>query len=160
MIKPIQLLYDDRLYTAEISEIYHPIHWMFHVSFDDGYENIFFSDVESGKWIEQDMGFTPLAELVGKKIESYIPKDNIIRKSVNWYHEENGNKNIHFGYYRFVVDGYSTYEIYADNKRYMFTLVKLNNELWQLFKVPGMAGWNYNEEYIEEIPFIIDTLKF
>ncbi len=160
MIKPIQLLYNNRLYMAEISEIYHPIHWMFYVNFDDGYENIFFSDVESGKWVEQDLGFTTLAELVGKKINSYIPKDKITRKSVHWYHEGSGDKNIHFGYCRFVVDGYCTYEIYGGNKRYMFTLVKLNNELWQLFKVPGMAGWNYNEDYIEEIPFIIDTFKF
>jgi len=160
MLKAIQLLYNDRICTAEISEIYHPIHWMFHVNFDDGYENIFFSDVETGKWVEQDMGFTALAELIGRKIESNIPKENLVRKSVNWYNEDAGGKNIHFGYHRFIVDGYSTYEIYAQNKRYMFTLVKLNNELWQLFKVPGMAGWNYNEEYIEEIPFIIDTLKF
>ncbi len=160
MIKPIQLLYNHRIYTVEISEIYHPIHWMFHVSFNDGYENIFFSDVETGKWVEQDLGFTPLAELVGKKIESNIPKDHVTRKSVNWHHEGSGEKNIYFGYHRFIVDGYYTYEIYAENKRYMFTLVKLNSELWQLFKVPGMAGWNYNEDYIEEIPFIIDTLKF
>lgn len=160
MIKPISLLYEERLYTAEISEIFHPMHSMFHVIFDDGYENIFFSDVESGKWVEQDLGLTPLAELVGEKIESHVAKDPVVRKSVNWYHEESGGRSIHFGYHHFVVDGYYTYEIFADNRRYMFTLVKLNNELWQLFKVPGMAGWNYNEDYIEEIPFIIDTLKF
>lgn len=160
MNKPIQILYNDRVYTAEISEIYHPIHWMFHVGFDDGYENIFFSDVETGKWVEQDLGFTQLAEMLGTKIESQIPKDNVIRKSVKWYHEESSGKYIHFGYHRFLVDGYSTYEIYAENKRYMFTLVKLNNDLWQLFKVPGMAGWNYKENYIEEIPFIIDTFNF
>ena len=160
MIKPIQIFFNDRLYTAEISEIYHPIHWMFHVKFDDEYENIFFSDVETGKWVEQDLGFTTLADKVGKEIAKSMPKDNIIRKPLNWYHEESFGKNVSFGYHHFIVDGYSTYEIYSENKRYMFTLVKLNNELWQLFKVPGMAGWNYNEEYIEEIPFIIDTLKF
>jgi hypothetical protein len=160
MVKPILLVYEERLYTAEISEIFHPMHWMFHVHFNDGYENIFFSDVETGKWVEQDLGFTPLAELVGKKIESHIPKDNVVRKSLNWYHEEYGGRSINFGYHLFIVDGFYTYEIFAANKRYMFTLVKVNNELWQLFKVPGMAGWNYNEDYIEEIPFIIDTLEF
>lgn len=160
MVKPILLVYEERLYTAELSEIFHPMHWMFHVLFDDGYENIFFSDVETGKWVEQDLGFTPLAELVGKKIESHVPKDHVVRKSVNWYHEGSGRKNINFGYHFFIVEGYHTYEIFAENRRYMFTLVKVNNELWQLFKIPGMAGWNYNEDYIEEIPFIIDTLKF
>lgn len=160
MNTPIQILIDDRLCTAEISEIYHPIHWMFHISFDDGYENIFFSDVETGNWIEQDLGFTSLAEMLGHKIELQMPKENVIRKTVQWYHEEANGKRIHFGFYRFLVDGFSTYEIYAENKRYMFTLVKLNNDLWQLFKVPGMAGWNYKENYIEEIPFIIDAMMF
>ena len=59
------LEFENQTTKVLIEEIYHPIHQMVHVIFEDGYENIFFTDIETGQWIEQDMGATALAKAVG-----------------------------------------------------------------------------------------------
>jgi hypothetical protein len=76
---------------------------------------------------------------------------------VEWYSENEVDKLLQFGYSRNTSGGYLVYEIFAANRRYMFTLVRLQNHVWQLFKIPG-SGWDYNQEYIQRIPFILEEL--
>ncbi|MBO9561877.1 MAG: hypothetical protein J7621_03850 [Niastella sp.] len=152
----IQLHVDGKTESIILSEMVHPIHCMFHATFEDGYENIFFADVESGEWVEQDVGFTLLAAMIGKKVENLYYFD-WEKKEITWFDEEENGKHIHFGYHADNTAGYRVYEIFAPNRRYMFTLVKLQNHVWQLFKIPG-SGWDYNEIYIQKIPFILDEI--
>lgn len=142
--------------SVTLSEMVHPIHCMFHAVFEDGYENIFFMDVESGGWVEQDVGFTSLAAMIGKRVERLYYFD-WVQKMITWFEDEENGKHIHFGYHADNTAGYLVYEIFAPNRRYMFTLVKLQSHVWQLFKIPG-SGWEYDEEYIQKIPFILDEI--
>jgi len=54
--------------SAKVTAIDHPYQQVYHVLFDDGYENIFFTDVETGNWIEEDLGETALAASFGTKL--------------------------------------------------------------------------------------------
>ncbi len=153
----IHLQVDGHTQAITLSELSHPIHCMFHAVFEDGYENIFFADVESGEWVEQDVGFTSLAAMIGQKIEHLYFFD-WGKKVITWINEpEDDGKYMHFGYHADHTAGYLVYEIFAPNRRYMFTLVKLQNHVWQLFKIPG-SGWEYNQEYVQQIPFILDEI--
>lgn len=152
----LELIIDGAPQTVMLSEMQHPIHSMVHASFEDGYENIFFIDVESGNWVEQDVGFTNLATMVGKKVEHLYYFD-WGKKEITWCEEETNGKYLHFGFHADHTAGYMVYEIFAANRRYMFTLVKLQNHVWQLFKIPG-SGWDYDEAYIQKIPFILDEI--
>jgi hypothetical protein len=153
----VKLNVDGESQQVKLKEIVHPIHSMFLVSFEDGYENIFFVDVESGKWVEQDMGFTNLATLIGKKINHFYHLDTM-KKTVTWCQERDDFDNlIEFGYHQDTSGGYLVYEIFAPNRRYMFTLVRLHNHVWQLFKIPG-SGWDYDQNYVQKVPFILDDM--
>lgn len=153
----IHLQVDGHTQAVTLNEVVHPIHCMFHAVFDDGYENIFFADVESGEWVEQDVGFTSLAAMIGKKIEHLYFFD-WGKKEIKWFdEEEDDGKHLHFGYHADHTAGYLVYEIFAPNRRYMFTLVKLQSHVWQLFKIPG-SGWDYNQDYVQQIPFILDEI--
>ncbi|WP_315822241.1 hypothetical protein [Paraflavitalea speifideaquila] len=113
-------------------------------------------DVEYGQWVEQDMGFTVLADMIGKKIDQLYYFD-WCKKMLTWFEEPENDKHIRFGYHADHTAGYLVYEIFAPNRRYMFTLVKLQSHVWQLFKIPG-SGWAYDQEYVQKIPFILDEI--
>jgi hypothetical protein len=153
----VKLTVDGESQLVTLSEMVHPIHCMFHVLFEDGYENIFFTDVEESLWVEQDLGFTARAQQVGKKIGK-LYHFNWVNKPINWYTKtDDFGKELRFGYSRDTSGGYLVYEIFAPNRRYMFTLVRLKSHIWQLFKIPG-SGWDYSEEYVNKVPFILEEL--
>ena len=152
----IKLNVDGQTQSVTLSEMVHPIHCMFHAAFEDGYENIFFADVESGEWVEQDVGFTSLAAMIGDRIEHLYYFD-WGKKDITWFEEEDHGSHIYFGYHADNTAGYRVYEMFAPNRRYMFTLVKLQSHVWQLFKIPA-SGWDYDEAYVQKIPFILDEI--
>ena len=158
MVHTMELRVEGKNQLVTLSEIVHPVHCMFHAELEDGYENIFFADVETGWWVEQDLGYTYLADQIGEAVQGLNHHFHSVRKYLNWYNNYHHNKHICFGYFRDESDGYQLYEIFAANRRYMFTLVKLNTDVWQLFKLPG-SGWDYDDEYIQEIPFILDACQ-
>jgi len=140
-----------------IEEIYSPIHQMVHVIFEDGYENIFFSDIETREWIEQDLGVTNLAKAVGMLVSGSRTEKLPPQKMV-WYHENNAAKPIHFGYLKYNNCGNTFYAIFASNKRYMFTLFRSNN-LWKVLSHTNLHSWNFDLDYFQEVPFILDMYK-
>src|SRR4051794_34439072 len=75
-----------------VEEIYHPIHQMVHVIFEDGYENIFFADIETGGWIEQELGATSLAQAVGILVKGEQKEMTRSTMQLSWYHENDGSK--------------------------------------------------------------------
>lgn len=154
-MRQIKIVTDHAEQIVLVEQIHHPIHFMVHAVFNDGYENIFFTDVETGQWIESDLGFTELAETLGKGAETFI-KVNLQPKTLLWHTSSEENM---FAYHKFEADGYPTYEIYGMNRRYLFTLVKLkSNDLWQVFKVPGQAKCRYNEDLPGQLCYILDNL--
>jgi hypothetical protein len=153
----IEIKIDGQEKIATASEILHPVHRMFLVTLEDGYSNIFFTDVESGKWIEQDLGFTSLAEAIGSVLPNTNDKRTASRKKLSWHHEYTPNTKMHFGFHHYMIKGYRIYEIYSANRRYMFTLVKLDIGLWQLFRIPNVFEWEYDQGAVEEIAFCIDN---
>lgn len=154
----MELYLEGERHLVTLSEITHPVHCMVHAEFENGYENIFFADVETGDWVEQDLGFTRLASMIGDHLQNSYTGYHIARKELVWHHGFCNDQLIEFGYHRELTAGYPVYEIFATNRRYMFTLVKLKNDQWQLFKIPG-CGWDYKESYIHEIPFILGACQ-
>jgi hypothetical protein len=160
MNTPVYLEFENQTSKVIIKEIYHPIHQMIHVIFEDGYENIFFTDIQTGDWIEQDLGNTSLAQAVGMLVESNHKGKGIEHSTLQlvWYYENNGCKPIHFGYIKYQSAGNTFYAIFASNKRYIFTLVR-NKQLWRVMSHTNLHSWNFNLDYFQEIPFILDEYQ-
>jgi hypothetical protein len=131
---------------------------MVHVIFEDGYENIFFTDIETGEWIEQDLGITSLAKAIGILMESKEKEPFHSMVQLKWYHENSGYKPIHFGYIKYKSAGNIFYAIFAANKRYMFTLFR-KNQLWKAMSHINLHSWNFDPDYFQEVPFILDTFQ-
>lgn len=153
MIKNIYVNIDNEYFQIEISEMEHPVQTMFHVAFDNGYENIFFKSVDNGDWVEQDMGCTSTALIIGNIIEQNYPLE-YCNKPLICIEAKSNYGNLNFFYYKFKSNGFSLFEIYALNKRYMFSVVLFNNNKWEMHKMPG-SYWNYPDYFAEIIPEII-----
>lgn len=158
MNSTVYLEFENHTCKATVEEICHPIHHMVHVTFEDDYENIFFSDIETGEWVEQDLGFTSLAKAVGNLVTKGNNENIYPIQKLTWYYENTGLKPIEFGYIKYQSAGHLFYEIFAPNKRYMFTLFK-NKQLWKVFSHTNLHSWNFDSEYFQEVPFILDSYK-
>ena len=147
---------DDPLYI-QVTDLQHPIHLMYHVTFPDGYQNIFFSDAETGEWIEEDLGKTQLAKEIGACLKPDGKSDKILRK-LCWIREQNNDSLnfLNFGFYQFHLSQYDAFEIYGPNRRYQYTIVKISEELWQVFELTGQSSCNYNKLTLELLPEILD----
>src|SRR5689334_21642811 len=110
------LVFENKSSKVLIEEIYYPVHQMVHVMFEDGYENIFFTDIETGEWIEQDVGNTSLAKAVGVLAKGKQKEMKHSTIPLNWYHENNGCKPFCFGYVKYQSAGNTFYAIFAASK--------------------------------------------
>ncbi len=144
-------------YSVTLSEIPHSMHCMYLAEFDDEYENIFYSDPRTGKWIEQEIGFSSLADVIREKLERIGGATRLPAKNIIWHHQYDRGKWLHFGYHPSLVDGCLTYEIYASNHRFMFNLVKMPGDDWQVNQIPA-CGWDFNDVYAERILYVIEQL--
>ena len=152
------LEFENQTSKVVIEEIYHPIHQMVHVIFEDGYENIFFTDIETGQWLEQDLGNTSLAQAVGLLVEGNQKEMMHPTIRLTWYHESNGCKPVHFGYIKYKSAGNDFYAIFAANKRYMFTLFR-DKQLWKVMSHTNLHSWNFDLDYFQEVPFILEAYQ-
>ena len=133
----MNIYYNGRNSRVEYLKIYHPVHLMAHVRFPDGYENIFFTDVESGKWTEQDLGFTELARLFGEQYKFKSTGEKSIYKKLVWHFCIHDGKPFHFAYCQYKIFDFSTFEIYSPNRRYLFAMVCVSSTEWKVIKIPG-----------------------
>lgn len=135
---------------AWVTEIPNRKHNMFKVIFKNGYENVFFTDVETGKWIEEDLGFTKLASDIGSQIK-YLTRSPIhVPKLLTWHRQSEENP-IYFGFFNFMKDKYRMYEIYNANKKYMYTLVEMDNEEWQILGNNSAAIKNLDPLFLQQV---------
>lgn len=111
---------------------------LFHVVFADGYENFFFTDVESGQWVEEDLGFTELAAQIGCALKPYCPNPVHVPKLLTWHREAWNGDWIHFGFYDFKKFQYRMFDVFHSNRKYLYTLMELENGEWQVLGHQGL----------------------
>ena len=140
---------------ASFTLIDHPMHLMAKVCFEDGYENIFFTDVETGDWIEQDLGFTSLAKQTGQSLAEYFNYQCDEYKPLQWFNS--GGSNYVFGYHKYMSGEFTVFEIYHQNLRYMFSAIQCKDGLWQVIMFNGDLSWNFPPCYKDEIPYLVDV---
>jgi len=156
MKNKIRVNHENELMEGEITELSHHLHIMYHIAFSNGYENIFFTDAESGEWVEEDLGFTSLAASVGETLTLFSETREKRRVEIKWYHENVNDQPIHFGYHQYWVVNWSVFEIFAPNKRFLFTLIKIDNTHWQLVYSKEQPGWEMSAGTIHELPQILE----
>jgi hypothetical protein len=136
---------------AWITEIPHRHHAMYKVEFESGYENIFFTDVESGGWIEEDLGFTALAIQVGKEIQKLMRNPFHVPKALTWHKQYENNKLVSFGFIHFMKGSHKMYEVYNSNKKYMYTLADMGNDEWQIMGNATLAIHRIDAAFVQRI---------
>ena|ERR1700719_1816379 len=146
----------DEIQSVQITEIFNPVQSMVFIEFENGYGNIFFMDCESGKWVEQDLGFTRLAEIIGNELKYIIKAGVGENRKIKWLKKSINLERFHFGFSKYTSGEEQVYEIFASNKRYMFSLIKKGEDTWQIFKIPGTEGWNYSHRYVRIVPFLLE----
>ncbi|MEO5983964.1 MAG: hypothetical protein ABIP80_00575 [Ferruginibacter sp.] len=154
----IYLQLDNEETFAWVTEISHRNHQMFKVSFKNDYENIFYTDVETGKWVEEDLGFTSLAYEVGKQIKIFLKNPIHVPKLLIWHTQHTADdKHISFGFFNFLKGKHKLYEIYNANKKYMYTLVDMDNDEWQILgnssSIISQIDPLFVEQVIQILPF-------
>jgi hypothetical protein len=154
MNKIIYLEINDALQAAVVKEIAHPRHLVFHVSFENGYENIFFTDVESGKWLEEDLGFTKLAETVGNSVNQLRLETMLVPRPLVWQKIDGFTI---FGFYNYNYEDNEIYEIYRPNRKFMCYLLRTVKNDWYLLKTHSI--FKCKEVDIKAVERITDILE-
>ena len=147
----IYLQIDGTERLAWASEIVHRHHSMYKVSFKDGYENIFYTDVETGKWIEEDLGFTDLAREFGNQIRTFMRNPIHVPKLLTWHKQFIGDRLISFGFFNFINGSQKFYQIYGFNKKYMYTLVDMDNDEWQILGNFPPVNKHINTSFVHKV---------
>jgi hypothetical protein len=147
----IYLKLDGEETFAWVTELQNRNHNMFKVIFKNGYENIFFTDVESGMWIEEDLGFTSLAHEIGNQIRNFVKHPIHVPKILTWHKQVTDNNIFIFGFFNFMKDKYKMFEIYNKNKKYLYTLVEMENEEWQILGNNSVPLQNIDREFVQQV---------
>ncbi|CAN5813405.1 hypothetical protein BH11BAC4_BH11BAC4_10330 [soil metagenome] len=147
----IYLQIDEAQSFAWVSEIVHRHHNMFKVSFKDGYENVFYTDVETGAWIEEDLGFTSLANDVGKQIRTFMRNPIHVPKLLTWHKQYIDDKLVWFGFFNFMNGSQKFYQIYNSNRKYMYTLVDMDNDEWQILGNNAIINHYIDTAFVQNI---------
>jgi hypothetical protein len=75
---------------------------------------------------------------------------------IKWYYDNVNGEPIYFGYHQYWVVNWSVFEIFAPNKRFLFTLIKIDNTHWQLVYSKEQPGWEMSAGTIHELPQILE----
>ncbi len=140
---------------AWFEEIYNRRHCMYKVYFENGYENIFYTDVETGRWIEEDLGFTELANQVGSQIRSFMRQPVHVPKVLTWHKQYMDDRLVSFGFVSFLKGNHKMYEIYSHNKKYMYTLVEMENDEWQIMGNETMNIKKIDTVFIQHVIHVL-----
>ena len=141
--------------SAWVTQIPNRQHNMFRVVFENGYENIFFTDVETGKWVEEDLGFTFLALKIGDQLKNFVKNFIHVPKLLIWHTQSSNDQLVSFGFFNFMKNKHKMYEIYHANKKYMYTLLELENDEWQILGNNSNALKNLDALFLEQVIHIL-----
>ncbi len=130
----LYLKLENDIYSATVTSIPNDHHLQYHVLFQNGYENIFFTDAETGNWIEEDLGETELARHFGERIaflgdDVYVPC-----KALSWCRASIANMVINFGFcINRKNNGHTIFEVYGDNHKFLCNLEKNETGQWDVY---------------------------
>ena len=153
----IYLQMDDEEVFAWVTELSHRHHSVFKVSFKNEYENIFYKDVENGFWIEEDLGYTELAQNVGSQIWNFINHPIHVPKLLVWHKEYHDSKKFCFGFTSHTKDDLRLYEIYNCQKKYLYTLAETIEGEWQILGNQSSLLGNIDPAFVLQV---IDILPY
>ena len=160
MTSIIYLQNEGKEIIAWITEIPHRHHSMYKVEFESGYENIFYTDVETGNWIEEDMGFTNLAIQVGEEIKKLRKHTIHVPKLLTWHKQYVDGRLVVFGFFSFLKGSHKMYEVYGNNKKYLYTLVCMENQEWQIMGNANLSVAKIDAELVQHITNILPLYTF
>jgi hypothetical protein len=137
---------------AWVTEISQRIRNIFRIEFKNEYENIFYKDVETGRWIEEDLGYTALADEVGNQISNFVFNTIHVPKLLVWHTEIIEGKYFRFGFISHVHGEQILYEIYNAEKKYLYTLAEnsAGND-WQVLSNRPSLITEKEKKFIEQI---------
>ena len=136
-------------------QVAHRQHLMYHVVFDNGYENVFFTDVESGNWIEEDMGFTKLASILGYQFRLLHCNPFHVNKILTWHRQVYNDKLIAFGFFNYMKGHHKMYEIYDSKRKYLYTLVEMDKDDWQIMGNSNLLNGKIDPFFVDQVTRIL-----
>lgn len=152
----LYLKIENDIRSARVTYIRHALHQVYHVLFEDGYENIFFTDVETGNWIEEDLGETALAVGFGLKIDLLDKVYQRSCKPLSWCRASVADMIVNFGFYCYTESGDTVFEIYADNHKFLCNLVRDKKNNWTLYDSQRPVT---EYQYVNQVQVIISILE-
>ena len=124
---------------------------IYRVVFHTEYENVFYKDVENGRWIERDLGYTNLAEQIGKRISHRFDNHIHVPKLLQWHNEFAKGKIFRFGFISFFDGEQRCHEVYDESKRYLYTLIEAQNGTWEMLGNTDYVLGNTDHYFLDEV---------
>ena len=134
-----------------VAEIPHKHHSMFKVILECGYTNIFYTDVETGEWVEEDLGFTDMARQIGMEISKLQFKPMHVPKFLTWHAHVTNGKPASFGFFSFLDGPLKMFEIYNSSRKYMYTLVEIHHDEWQILDNNNVCLERLDNAFIQQV---------
>lgn len=141
--------------SAIATSVPHPYHQMYHLKFEDGYENIFFTDPETGSWMEEDLGETALAASFGMKVYLAYGAPKITTKHLAWCKATVADDILHFGFYVNQQDKETLFEVYGSNRKFLYALRNTQGR-WRVY---GPHLLLQPQQYTGQVKIIISIFK-
>jgi hypothetical protein len=155
MTTTIHIQHNGEMIPGHAIEVPHRQHNMYKVIFQNGYENVFYTDVETGEWIEEDLGFTQLATQIGKQIKATLQNPYHVPKLLTWHKQVNDNRVILFGFFNYMKGHHKMYEIYDCRSKYLYTLVEMEEDNWQILGNTNVVNGNIDTLFVQMVTRIL-----
>lgn len=147
---------EDEFVPTIITPVAHRQHQLFHVLFRNGYENIFFTDAETGHWLEEDLGETHLAAAMCRWFEPLHAVKVPRLRQISWCRLRIAAMDLRFGYRRRVENGRPVYEVYSDNRKFLCNLRRNKKGEWIIY---GSARAEMEWQYLNRLQVITRILE-
>ena len=147
---------DEGYIPETITPVNHAQHQLFHVLFRNGYENMFFTDVESGRWMEEDLGDTSLASSMSTWFEPLLPVQPVVQKKLSWCRLRVAAMDLCFGFLKRVENGRVVFEVYSDNRKFLCNLRRSKKGRWVIY---GAARTDPEWQYRNRLQVITRVLE-
>ncbi len=141
MIQSTEIIFNGASTPVNYCEIKNRYHLMYRVWIGD-YSNIIFRDVDSGKWVEEDLGFTSFAQELGNTFLQLNLQLIFLSKPLAWMKDR--DKNLNFAFYADTWGKCKMYEIYGDNRKFKYVLLQKGINQWE-FLNPSNSPLNNKE---------------
>ena len=158
MERIVYLEIENDICPVRVSAVEHPHHQLCHVVFEDGYENMFFTDVQTGEWIEEDLGKTMLAAALGEKLLQLHGASGTCRplKRLSWCRASIADMVVNFGCYSYTRNSHTVFEIYGVNHKFLCNLVRNKKGRWVMY---GNYRDTMEYQYTNQLHVIISLLQ-